>query len=115
MDSDRDRKHDVHAIDADVVLERLAGLQVTSWRYDAAPDELHMGPMAQDFHQAFGLGRDHRAIAPVDANGVTMAALQALHRRVAGLEARGATRERDNADLRAEVSALRRELERRCR
>jgi hypothetical protein len=43
--------------------------------------------MAQDFAQAFGLGDNDRRINLVDANGVVMAACQALHRRILDLEA----------------------------
>ena len=38
-----------------------------------------MGPMAQDFYAAFGLGLGERAIDTVDPDGVAMAAIQALH------------------------------------
>ena len=38
----------------------------------------HLGPMAQDFSAAFGLGADDRHIAPLDAAGVSLAAIQAL-------------------------------------
>ena len=38
--------------------------------------------MAQDFHAAFGVGPDDRHIATVDADGVALAAIQALHRMV---------------------------------
>jgi hypothetical protein len=39
----------------------------------------HMGPMAQDFHAAFGLGEDERRISIVDSDGVALAAIQGLH------------------------------------
>lgn len=54
-----------------------------------------MGPMAQDFRGAFGLGIDDRTYNAVDAHGVAFAAIQALHRlsesqrrRIEGLERR---------------------------
>ncbi len=36
--------------------------------------------MAQDFHAAFGLGADDKRISTVDADGVALAAIQALYR-----------------------------------
>jgi len=39
-----------------------------------------MGPMAQDFREAFGLGADDKHIATVDADGVALAAIKALYR-----------------------------------
>ena len=47
----------------------------------------HLGPMAQDFKAAFGLGESDKMINIVDANGVLMVAVQALYRRVQALEA----------------------------
>jgi hypothetical protein len=35
--------------------------------------------MAQDFHAAFGVGEDDRHISTVDADGVALAAIQALY------------------------------------
>jgi hypothetical protein len=74
------------------VLEKLAG---ASGRHPEPrredPSVRHMGPMAQDFAAAFGLGGDDRTIHPADANGVLIVALQALYRRVIALEAELAT------------------------
>ena len=58
-----------------------------------------MGPMAEDFHEAFGLDADEEHITTVDADGVALAAIQGLaerlneenrrlRERVADLEAR---------------------------
>jgi hypothetical protein len=70
------------------ILEKLAGLPISSWNYvfDEATVR-HLGPMAQDFAAAFGLGNDDKVINMVDANGVVMVAIQALYRRVQALEA----------------------------
>jgi len=38
-----------------------------------------MGPMAQDFREAFGLGEDEKHISTVDSEGVALAAIQALY------------------------------------
>lgn len=70
------------------VLEKLAALPVSTWRYKTEPPEVrHLGPMAQDFKDAFGLGDSDKHINFVDANGVTIVAIQALYRRIAQLEA----------------------------
>lgn len=73
---------------ADEVLQRLAEMPLSVWTYGFDhPSVRHMGPMAQDFAAAFGLGSTDRRIAVADANGVCMAAIQALYRRVVELEA----------------------------
>jgi hypothetical protein len=71
------------------VLEELAKLPISTWRYQWDPADVHhLGPMAQDFAAAFGLGSDNRWIDTIDADGVNMAATQALYRRVRTPEAR---------------------------
>jgi len=69
-----------------------------------------MGPFAEDFRAAFGLGIDETSIGHIDVAGVTLAATQALDRRTAehqqttaALEAKTAEIER----LRNVVEALR--------
>ncbi len=76
--SDRAAKRDLEPVDPDEVLARLAELPIYTWRYAAQSNGgRHMGPMAQDFRAAFGLGTDDRSIGSLDADGVALAALQA--------------------------------------
>ena len=78
--SDREQKERIEPIDPGEVLEALARVDVATWRYLAEEDGVrHMGPVAQDFHAAFGLGVDERTIDAVDADGVILAAIQGLH------------------------------------
>ncbi len=87
--SDRNRKHGLQPVDADDVLARVVDLPVTTWAYNGeAGGVRHMGPMAQDFHAAFGLGgTDSTHIGTVDADGVLFASVQALDARTRELEA----------------------------
>jgi hypothetical protein len=55
--------------------------------------------MAQDFAQAFGLGRDDKVIATGDLNGVALAAIQGLHHMVQERAARIAALEQQVAKL----------------
>ena len=69
------------------VLERLVALPMSVWSYGFDDETVrHLGPMAQDFARAFGLGDTDRMINTLDAVGVCMAATQALHARVRALE-----------------------------
>lgn len=73
---------------ANEVLERLAALPLSVWSYRFDHESVrHLGPMAQDFAATFGLGSSERSIAQVDANGVCMASIQALYRRLVEVEA----------------------------
>lgn len=76
--SSRALKTDFAEVDSQTVLRQLADLPVHSWRYrsDAEPRR-HVGPMAEDFQEAFGLG-DGSHISSVDTRGVMFAAIQAL-------------------------------------
>jgi hypothetical protein len=64
------------------------------------PSVRHMGPMAQDFKVAFGLGDTDKAYHSVDAHGVALAAIQALYERLEKQNARLDQLERDNDQLR---------------
>jgi hypothetical protein len=76
--SDSNAKTDIAAVDYRGVLRRVADIPVTSWQYKHAPGRCHIGPMAQDFHAAFGLGADDRRIAALDTDGVILSALKGL-------------------------------------
>ena len=68
------------AVDPHDVLERVLALPISTWRYHwEDPEVRHVGPMAQDFHDAFGLGGDPRRIDVGNGLGVALAAIQALH------------------------------------
>jgi len=99
--SDRNLKEHIEPVDAHAVLAKLAALPIATWNYIADdPSVRHMGPMAQDFAEAFGLGADDRHIHVIDASGVAMASLQALSELV---HEQG----RQIALLRAELSRMR--------
>jgi hypothetical protein len=98
--SDRAVKENQRAIDPRVILEKVADLPVTEWNLVSQdPSIRHLGPMAQDFHAAFGLGEDDRHISSSNADGVAFAAIQGLYHLL---------RERDDriADLEARLTAL---------
>jgi hypothetical protein len=76
--SSRAIKSNVEPVDVDRVLEGVRGLDVSRWEYDGQEGVAHVGPMAEAFHDAFGLGADAEHIAGVDADGVALAAIQAL-------------------------------------
>jgi hypothetical protein len=78
--SDRTLKHDFRPLDRSSVLEKIARMPITSWSYKAEePSIRHIGPMAQDFYSAFGLGLDDKHIGTIDEGGVALAAIQGLY------------------------------------
>ncbi|MEU7632006.1 tail fiber domain-containing protein [Nocardia sp. NPDC049220] len=81
------------------ILGKVLQLPISTWRYEWEPPEVrHLGPMAQDWRASFGLGDTDKKIYMVDASGVALVCIQALHREIAELRAeldrvRGAERE----------------------
>ncbi len=87
--SDRDLKTAFAPVDSASILDALAALPLYTWQYRAEPDSVrHLGPTAQDFRAAFGLGADDTSITTLDADGVALAAIQALHAENESLQAR---------------------------
>lgn len=77
--SSREFKHDFEQIDRKAILRTLVALPITEWSYKTEDGVRHLGPIAEEFASAFGLGDDDKAIGTVDANGVALAAIQGLH------------------------------------
>ena len=75
--SDRNRKEQIIDIDHASILQKVSQLPITEWQYIGGK-ERHIGPMAQDFYAAFGLGLGEKTIATVDADGIALAAIKAL-------------------------------------
>ena len=78
------------------VLQKLFNVPILIWNYrDQSPSIQHMGPLAEDFFAAFGLGEDQKHINTVDVDGVALVAIQGLYQlvreqeeQIAALEAR---------------------------
>ena len=78
--SSRARKENFTALDSGEVLARVVDLPLSRWNFKNDPNGTpHLGPMAEDFHAAFGVGADGRHIAVNDLGGVALAAIQGLH------------------------------------
>jgi hypothetical protein len=86
--SSRYVKENVADVDGDDVLTKVRDIPVTTWNYIAEGKQVrHMGPFAQDFYAAFGLGTDSASIGMIDINGVNLAAIKALEERTVALKA----------------------------
>jgi hypothetical protein len=107
--SDRNQKKNVVPVDGAAILERVGRLPISSWTYvEEAPEVRHLGPMAQDFRAAFGLGNDDRSYYAVDAQGVALASIQELKHLVDAQERRIEALERQNSDLARRLREARR-------
>lgn len=81
--SDRNSKENIEAVVLSEVLSKVIDLPVSTWNYITDEDDTqHLGPMAQDFYAAFGLGDDDKKIATLDTSGVALAAIQGLNNKL---------------------------------
>ena len=111
--SDRNLKEDFKPVDSRAVLAKLVATPVTEWNLISQdPAIRHIGPMAQDFKAAFGVGEDDRHISTTDADGVAFAAIQGLHEVVKEKDARIAELEKRLGSLEDQVRQLARQIER---
>ena len=105
--SDRNAKRDITPVEPRAVLAALERVPVSTWSYRAEESGArHMGPMAQDFKAAFGLGDSDRHITTVDADGVALAAVAGLNGISKEHDARLRQLTRENAELRARLERL---------
>jgi hypothetical protein len=59
-------------------LQKVSALKITSWNYIKSTEGRHLGPVAEEFSQMFGLGENDSYISTIDADGIATAALKAL-------------------------------------
>ncbi|HEY5914026.1 MAG TPA: tail fiber domain-containing protein [Verrucomicrobiae bacterium] len=104
--SDRNAKENFEAIRSREILDKVAALPITRWNFKKHPDQQHIGPIAQDFHAAFGLGGDDTRISTLDADGVALAAIQGLNEVLKEKDTRIERLEQDVAELRTMLSSL---------
>ena len=106
--SDVRMKTNFRDLDGEDVLRKLARIPVREWNYISQDASIrHVGPTAQDFHAAFGLGDNDRTISTLDPDGIGLKAIQALDARTQRTNADLARLIEENTALRAELTALR--------
>jgi hypothetical protein len=111
--SDRNAKTAFAPIDGLALLEALMGMPIESWSYKIDEGVRHIGPTAQDFHAAFGVGEDDTHLAALDTSGVALAAIQGLasvveakDREIAALRASNGELLRTQADMNTRLAKL---------
>jgi hypothetical protein len=105
--SDRNAKENVEPVDGRAVLDKLCAVPLATWNYKTQDKSIrHIGPMAQDFAAAFGVGEDDKHIATVDADGVALAAIQGLNRKVEEQRSQLEQKQTEITELRARLERL---------
>lgn len=91
--SDSTKKEKMIPVDEEELLQKISKFKLTTWNYKGQDPKIfrHYGPMAQDFHNAFGhdalgtIGND-TLINQADFLGVSFTAIQALEKRTEKIE-----------------------------
>jgi hypothetical protein len=106
--SDRNAKKNFAAVDTVAVLDKLVKIPIEQWNYkwETDGDTPNIGPMAQDFKHAFFPGRDDKGISTLEFDGVELAAIQGLNRKVDEKDARLQDQAAQIAELQAQVAEL---------
>ena len=111
--SDRNVKEHVQPIQPSRVLAGVLAMPVSTWSIIGSKVR-QMGPMAQDFYRAFGLGDTDKAINSVDFGGVAFAAIQGLNRKltdeVKALHAKLSAKDHEAGQLKARLAAIEKKL-----
>lgn len=105
--SDRNAKTAFAPVNGLNLLDALLGLPVQSWTYKAEGAGVrHIGPTAQDFYAAFGVGTDDTHLAALDTSGVALAAIQNVYGVVREQDAEIVALQESQTELLARVAAL---------
>jgi hypothetical protein len=116
--SDRNQKENFLPVDGAEVLRKIQAMEFTTWNYigQDATRFRHYGPMAQDFHSAFGRDALGTIGTPTTVNsgdmaGVMMSAIKELSLRNSALEAQNAELRKQDARLEAQNTETRRQIQ----
>jgi hypothetical protein len=104
--SDVNSKQDIEPVAGSNILEKLSDLEISEWSYKDAPADRHVGPMAQDFYAAFGLGHTDKGIATLDSSGIALAAIKALIKENTSLKERLSLLESQQAEMQAALAVV---------
>ncbi|MCP4631375.1 MAG: hypothetical protein GY855_00505 [candidate division Zixibacteria bacterium] len=103
--SSREFKENFQPLDGDQLLTVISNMQIDSWNYKDS-DEKHIGPVAEDFVEAFDVGtvredgnRENKYIAAGDVAGVALAGVKELVKIIEQQNAKIEQLERQVAEL----------------
>jgi hypothetical protein len=85
--SSRAFKENFTKLDKTDILNKINNLDITKWNYKVeGPSITHIGPIAEDFFNQFGLGGSNTTISTIDPAGIALIGVQALTQQVNDLK-----------------------------
>jgi len=107
--SSRYSKENFESTDGGALLAKLEQLPISTWNYRGAnSQERHLGPVAEDFRAAFGLGASERYVSVTDEAGVALASVKALQQEIKQRDSRIEQLEQRLQALESRLDALNR-------
>jgi hypothetical protein len=98
-------KEDFQPLDAKDILTKIENLNISRWRYKGT-GEYHIGPIAEEFYQAFKTGNDAQHISTIDPSGISLIAITELSRQLKEKEKELEETRKEIADLKARLNKL---------
>ena len=84
--SSRKLKQDIVETRASEILTKLSQLPLYEWSYKTAPNTRHIGPMAEDYYEIFGLAGEGEGLAATDVASIALVATKELQQQNSHLE-----------------------------
>lgn len=86
--SSRSVKTNIRPTSAEDVLAQLEKLPIYTWSYKGDDSKaIHIGPIAEEFHEQFGFGNNKKRISTMDTGGLALAGVKALQQELAKRDA----------------------------
>jgi hypothetical protein len=105
--SDENLKENFKSVDGEELLEKIDELPIRQWNYKNESDDVtHIGPTAQDFQEAFGVGSDGKSISTIDPSGIALAAIKELNKQNQELKEQSRDLKEQNALLKKQLDEL---------
>lgn len=106
--SSRAVKTNIHPVEPEQALDGVQSMEIATWEYEGEDGDgagmTHIGPMAEDFHDAFDVGSSEKHINSINADGAAFAAIQGLSEEVDNTQ-------EELEDTRGKLQETREELE----
>lgn len=103
--SSRTLKENFRPLNGEELLGKIRTMSITEWNYKGTPETKYIGPVAEEFYDAFHLnGNDKTGINTISIDGVNMAGVQALEKRTSEMR-------KEMAEMKSTIELLRAEIE----
>ncbi len=110
--SDVNLKENFQPVDGEQILDKVESLPISEWNYKAESDEVkHIGPTAQDFQKAFGVGENDKTISTIDPAGIALAAIKELTKQNKELKSESQQLKQQNDTLQKQLNELNEKLD----